>query len=73
MKFFPMFPPRTKILVPPLYRVYILYIYVVTCVPPKFIYVADPMTVGMYRQIVFIHTCIQFITMHLQYLKIYMY
>ena len=40
---FLMFPP-TKILAPPLYTVYVLYIYVVTCAPPpKFLYVADPM------------------------------
>ena len=33
MNFFLMFPPPTKILAPPLYTVYILHIYVVTCVP----------------------------------------
>ena len=38
MKSFLMFPPPTKILAPPLYtvRVYILYIYFVTCAPPNF-------------------------------------
>ena len=35
--------PPTKILAPPLYIVYIMYIYVVTCAPPPFLYVADPM------------------------------
>ena len=36
--------PQTKILAPPLYTIYILYIYVVTCAPPpQFLYVADPM------------------------------
>ena len=34
--------PPPKILAPPLYTVYILYIYVHLC-PPKFLYVADPM------------------------------
>ena len=40
-----MFFPRTKILAPPLYTVYInlLYIYQLSLVPPKFLYVADPM------------------------------
>ena len=59
MKFFSTFPPRTKILAPPLYTVYtlytvysiyciyILYIYVVTCAPPPFLYVADSMGWGM--------------------------
>ena len=48
LKFFPMLPPRTKILAPPLYRVYIvLYIYVVTCAPPQLLYVADPMLMAI--------------------------
>ena len=37
-------PPRTKILAPPLYTVYILYIYQLSLVPPPpFLYVVDPM------------------------------
>ena len=36
--------PRTKILAPPLYTVYTVYLSVVTCAsPPQFLYVADPM------------------------------
>ena len=34
MKLFSMFPPRTKILQPPLYTVYNVYLSVVTCAPP---------------------------------------
>ena len=33
---FLMFPPQTKVLVPPMYTVYTLYLSVVTCAAPKF-------------------------------------
>ena len=63
MKFFPMLPPRTKILAPPLYTVYIvrvLYIYVVTCAPtsaPTFIR-GGPHGIHAFQGIVLYYSCI---------------